>query len=144
MADLWAIHLLGPDDIHAAPSFEEAERACIQINAFFRDKAVKPHAVVVHWEGSSERHAAQVAEDWPKLWGTPRPAPQHGDDAGSGRRYVLCQVGFGTHYADWLLIPHADGQYVTAAKLPGFSMAILREELRSRSVPPPDAEVCRG
>lgn len=55
--------------------------------------------------------------------------PKHGDDAGDGLRYVLCKVGFGTHYGNWLLIPHADGQYVTAAKLEPFSMSILRHQL---------------
>lgn len=56
-------------------------------------------------------------------------APKHGDDAGDGLRYVLCQVGFGEHYRDWLLIPHADGPYVTAAKLQPFSLGILRAAL---------------
>lgn len=55
--------------------------------------------------------------------------PKHGDDAGDGLRYVLCKVGFGTHYGNWLLIPRADGQYVTAAKLEPFSMSILRHQL---------------
>ena len=55
--------------------------------------------------------------------------PQHGDDAEDGLRYVLCQVGFGEHYKNWLLIPHVDGQYVTAAKLVPFSMSILHHQL---------------
>jgi hypothetical protein len=56
-------------------------------------------------------------------------APRTGDAVGDGVRYVLCQVGFVDHYRDWLLIPHVDGQYVTAAKLQPFSMAILQQKL---------------
>lgn len=52
--------------------------------------------------------------------------PAHGDDAGDGMRFVLCKVGFDGHYKNWLLIPHADGTYVTAATLQPFSMRILR------------------
>ena len=58
-----------------------------------------------------------------------RDAPKHGDDAGDGLRYIMCKVGFGEHYGRWLLIPHADGQYVTAAKLEPFSMSILEHQL---------------
>lgn len=66
-------------------------------------------------------------------------APKHGDDAGDGLRYVLCKVGFGDHYRDWLLIPHADGQYVTAAKLQPFSMAILQYQLAA-TAPMPEGQ----
>lgn len=69
---------------------------------------------------------------------TPDAAPKHGDDAGDGLRYVLCKVGFGEHYKDWLLIPHADGQYVTAAKLEPFSIGVLRHALAA--APPAPAE----
>jgi len=55
--------------------------------------------------------------------------PKHGDFAEDGMRYVLCKVAFGDHWRDWLFIPHADGQYVSAAKLAPFSMAILRAAL---------------
>lgn len=84
MADLWSMHLLGPDDIHAAPSFEEAERACQYLNAFFADKPVKPHAVVAPWKGTPERHADEVSMCWPTLWQThcegPRPPLKPVDD----------------------------------------------------------------
>lgn len=70
MADLYSVHLLGPDEIHAAPSFEEAEAACIAINAFAAGLGlpVKPHAVVAHWEGTAERHADLVLHEWPALF----------------------------------------------------------------------------
>lgn len=71
MADtlpLWSIHLLGPDEIHAAPSFAEAEAACARVNAFFADKAVQAHAVVAPWHGTPERHAHLVLHEWPTLW----------------------------------------------------------------------------
>src|SRR5690606_17405321 len=57
------------------------------------------------------------------------PGAQHGDDAGDGLRWVMCQFGTGDHYRDMLLIPHADGQYVTAAKLQPFGAAIMRAQL---------------
>lgn len=59
--------------------------------------------------------------------------PKHGDDAEDGLRYVLCKVAFGEHFKDWLMIPHIDGNYVTAAKLVPFSMAILRHALPSNN-----------
>lgn len=62
-------------------------------------------------------------------------APKHGDDAVDGLRYVLCKVGFGHHYKDWLLIPHADGQYVTAAKLEPFSMGVLTHAMDAVPAP---------
>ena len=68
--------------------------------------------------------------------------PQHGDDAGEGLRYVMCTVGFGQHYKNWLLIPHANGGAVTAAKLDDFSMATLRAQLAGRDSPSnPDVQL---
>lgn len=61
-------------------------------------------------------------------------APRHGDDAGDGLRFVMCQFGAGDHYRDMLLIPHVQGGYVTAAKLQPFGSAIIRAAL-ARCVP---------
>jgi hypothetical protein len=74
MADLWSIHLQGPDEIFAAPSREDAETACAQINAFFADKSIKPNAVVAPWHGTPERHAHLVLHEWPTLWHPTTPA----------------------------------------------------------------------
>jgi len=63
--------------------------------------------------------------------------PKHGDDAGDGLRYVMCQFGAGDHYRDMLLIPHADGQYITAAKLQPFGAAIMRAQLAKADTTPP-------
>ena len=75
----------------------------------------------------SEQVAASVA------------VPVHGDDAGDGLRYVTCQFGAGDHYRDFLLIPHVDGQYVTAAKLQPFGAAILRTQLAKHDAAAPVA-----
>jgi hypothetical protein len=69
MNDLWAMHLMGPDDIYAAPSKAEALEVANRINYEFRDREIKPHAVVVPWDGSDESHKAQ-AEFWKDEWGS--------------------------------------------------------------------------
>lgn len=87
-------------------------------------------------------HGRYIAPTTPAQWArvlravagitgaAPAPAaPAHGDDAHDGLRFVMCQFGTGDHYRDFLLIPHADGQYVTAAKLQPFGSRILRAQL---------------
>lgn len=67
--DLWAMHLMGPDDMYAAPSKAEALEVANRINYEFRDRAAKPYAVVVRWDASSDRHASQVGY-WQEEWGS--------------------------------------------------------------------------
>jgi hypothetical protein len=64
------------------------------------------------------------------------PAPKHGDVAAPGLHYVLCQVATSGRGEGWLYIPHADGQYVSAAMLPAFSLEILRVVLAELEVQP--------
>lgn len=35
---LWAVHAIGPDELHPAKSFAEAARAAHRLNAFFLEK----------------------------------------------------------------------------------------------------------
>lgn len=100
---------------------------------------VNPHAGDAAFHDSTikeyDRHLATIDEAIRRLAagnvGVVDESSKHSEEVGDGLRYVLCQVGFGDHYRDWLLIPHADGQYVTAAKLSPFSMSILRHALRN-------------
>lgn len=69
MNDLWAMHLMGPDDWYAAPSKIDALEVANRVNYGFRDSAIKPYAVVVPWDGSDESHKAQ-AEFWKDEWGS--------------------------------------------------------------------------
>lgn len=69
--DLWCVHILGPDDLHAAPSKAYAEVASDLHNRSFADLSVKQDvvckAVVAPWPYSAESHAEDVVsfvEDW--------------------------------------------------------------------------------
>lgn len=66
MSELWCVNVQGPDDVHAAPSKEAAEKRADELNAFFAkgdaahaDDPHWPHlkAVVVPWMYSAESHA---------------------------------------------------------------------------------------
>ena len=64
---LWAMHLQGPDDVHAAPSKVAALEVANAINREFARSEIKPYAVVVHWTGSAEEHRASAAA-WDAQW----------------------------------------------------------------------------
>lgn len=61
---LWCLHILGPDDIHAAPSKEHAERAAERFNEIYGPVAasagVMCRAVAAPWPHSPESHAEDV------------------------------------------------------------------------------------
>ncbi len=60
-AVLWCLHILGPDDVHPAPSKAHAEKAAALFNAHFDvigDMEVS--AVVEPWPHSADSHAADV------------------------------------------------------------------------------------
>lgn len=68
---LWCLHIIGPDDVHPAPSKEEAERAAMWVNAKFSDvKDVLIKAEVIEWPHSPESHSRSVS-DFSKLWAIP-------------------------------------------------------------------------
>lgn len=64
---LWCMHVLGPDDVHAAPSKEAAQRACDRYYAHFGDQYpdVLLRFVVAEWPHSPESHAEDL-----KRWDT--------------------------------------------------------------------------
>lgn len=67
VSEAWALHLMGPDSIYAAPSYEAALRVANAVNVEFADRPVKPYAVVVPWNGDAKSHAAGLA-DWEGAW----------------------------------------------------------------------------
>lgn len=66
MAELWCLHVLGPDDLHAAPSKEEAERVAREMTATYRGTAAAEEGLkfqAAAWPWSAASHAEDV-----KLW----------------------------------------------------------------------------
>lgn len=65
-AELWAIHMLGPDDVVAAPSKQAAERVAANFNAFYeahkheRTHDVRVVAEVIEWTHGPVEHAKDV------------------------------------------------------------------------------------
>lgn len=65
---LYAVHIEGPDDIHAAPSKEQADTWAAQINELVkRQTEANPSehwprtvAKVIPWTGTPEEHAVEV------------------------------------------------------------------------------------
>lgn len=64
---LWCLHLIGPDDVHPAPSRAHAELAAKKLNEWFAGQPKDEHtphfeAVAAPWPHSAESHAAGVAD----------------------------------------------------------------------------------
>lgn len=64
---LWCLHLLGPDDVHAAPSYEHAEKAVKRILEWEAERAAAPgtpsvNPVVAAWPYSASAHAEFVGD----------------------------------------------------------------------------------
>lgn len=57
--ELWCLHVLGPDDVHPAPSKEEAERAAKFLSEYYRDDPMDPPISfeAIPWMHSPESHA---------------------------------------------------------------------------------------
>lgn len=68
-AELWAMHLKGSDDLHAAPSRAAAELMSAWMNDRFAGEEIKPYAVAVPWPYTPESHAESVGE-WAANWQT--------------------------------------------------------------------------
>ena len=62
MSDLWAVHVLGPDDIVAAPSREAAEKAAAAVCKRFAAGDPPITAVAIPWQGSDEAYKREVVE----------------------------------------------------------------------------------
>jgi hypothetical protein len=68
---LYAVHILGPDDIIATPGKREAEVLAEKLNAFFAEVSQKSgpaaptiEAVVCTWPFAPKSHAEELAKDW--------------------------------------------------------------------------------
>lgn len=69
---LWAVHAVGPDELHAAKSFAEAARAANRMNTFFLernppedDDYVMLWFNVIPWPYDAESHTKYVTERKP-------------------------------------------------------------------------------
>jgi hypothetical protein len=80
---LWMLHVLGPDDVVAAPSKAEADRVAAAFNARWGEYLTKQRAasvaegrdpdnwptitaVVTEWDSTAYAHASSVATFWPE------------------------------------------------------------------------------
>jgi hypothetical protein len=90
-ADLWAVHIEGPDDILAVPDYVTAVQVADRFNGYWRSDIEKcffptlptAWAKPVRWSGSIPQHAEQVAHPDPKyteIFVDP-PAPPPGSNA---------------------------------------------------------------
>lgn len=66
MSELWCVHIIGPDDIYAAPSEAEAERAAAWMTQFWKERHPEDAALgmvgfeAMPWPHSPESHADSV------------------------------------------------------------------------------------
>jgi hypothetical protein len=80
---LWMLHILGPDDVVAAPSKAQAEKVAAAFNAHWSEYLAKQRAasvaegknpdhwptitaVVTGWDSTAHAHADSVAKYWPE------------------------------------------------------------------------------
>lgn len=68
--ELWCVHVIGPDDLHAAPSRQEAERVAWEWTRYYvqhpRHRSAnwpRMSFLATRWPWSAESHAEDV-----KLW----------------------------------------------------------------------------
>jgi hypothetical protein len=72
--DLWALHIVGPDDLIAAPSAEEAQAAAEKFNLAMgvldAEGDLLPgttvYAEMDEWPHGAESHAHSLRRDWPE------------------------------------------------------------------------------
>jgi hypothetical protein len=67
---LWCVHVLGPDDLHAMPSYEAAEKNVEElIAALFTERTAKLDVlclpIVAHWPYGAKSHAEALAREEP-------------------------------------------------------------------------------
>ncbi|MGB3290991.1 MAG: hypothetical protein WBA83_17090 [Burkholderiaceae bacterium] len=69
--NLWAVHIIGPDDLIAAPSFHAAKAAVTRLNKIMlgesRRDGIICQAEVIDWPYGAESHAHSLRKDWPEL-----------------------------------------------------------------------------
>ncbi|EJN06446.1 hypothetical protein [Herbaspirillum sp. YR522] len=66
---LWAVHILGPDDVYAAPTMTDAYEEAARFQRFWAARQKSEYsptivAVVTEWNGTPEQHAHSVATYW--------------------------------------------------------------------------------
>lgn len=68
---LWAMHVMGPDDIIAMPDRETAQERADEVNAIVAQLKTRPgasdldpgiSAAVIEWPGTPQEHADELAE----------------------------------------------------------------------------------
>lgn len=63
---LWCVHILGPDELIAHESYDDAEKHARELNEYMHDPANLPDldvmclSIVAVWTGSAKEHAAEV------------------------------------------------------------------------------------
>ena len=55
---MWAVHLQGPDDVHAAPDRAVADAVVLLLNRQYRRAGLPMHAVVIEWPHGYETWSA--------------------------------------------------------------------------------------
>lgn len=65
MEKLWAVHITGPDDVCAAPSFDDATRVAAGINAEAPQESCI-EASVIEWPYDQLSHARSL-QDWEQV-----------------------------------------------------------------------------
>jgi len=73
---LWAVHVIGPDDVYAMPSYAVAVDFCDQFNsatiAAGEATGVAAIAVPAAWLGGADDHTADLARGDSRFASTPR------------------------------------------------------------------------
>lgn len=74
---LWCVHVLGPDELHAMPSYDAAEQNVRDLIAtLYTPKMIALDVmclpIVAPWPYSADAHRAEVAKSWPSS-GAERP-----------------------------------------------------------------------
>lgn len=83
--ELWAVHIIGPDDLYAAPSEAEANRAVSHMKHFWETRHPEEAAMgmvgfeAIPWPHSPESHAEGVGKFYAEIGMQPLSAgDQHG------------------------------------------------------------------
>jgi hypothetical protein len=74
---LWCVHVIGPDDVHAAPSEAEARRAVAHMEKFWKERYPEEAGwgfvsfEAIPWPHSPESHARDVRDFYKEMGLTP-------------------------------------------------------------------------
>lgn len=66
MGELWCVRILEPDDVHAAPSREQAEQTAAAWNTIYQSDGLSLTLAAELWPWSPESHAESLV-DWISL-----------------------------------------------------------------------------